>query len=153
MIRTKIDWVLRTLYEAAWAPLLVFALFLIASQSFNAYQRFPALDIPTHFAGGAVIAFFMRRASANAEVVLGEISTSLHCALALWGTAFVAILWEVYEHLSDRFLGTLMVFGIGDTAMDLIVGMAGAATVLVLRDVLGFTIHAPVRPHPAFEEA
>ena len=153
MTRTRIDWMLRTLYEAAWAPLLVFVLFLVASQAFNAYQRFPALDIPTHFAGGAVIAFFMRRASANAELVLGEIPTSLHCALALWGTALVAVLWEVYEHLADRFLGTHMVFGIGDTAMDLLVGMAGGTAVLVLRDVFGFTIHAPIKPHPAFEEA
>jgi hypothetical protein len=153
MTRTKIDWMLRTLYEAAWAPLVVFVLFLIASQAFNAYQRFPVLDIPTHFAGGAVIAFFMRRASANAELVLGEMPISLHCALALWGTAFVAVMWEVYEFLSDRFLGTHMVFGVSDTAMDLLVGMAGATAVLVLRDVFGFTLHTPIKPRPAFEEA
>ena len=153
MTNTRIDWVLRTLYQAAWAPLLVLALFAIASQAFDAYQRFPALDMPTHFAGGAVIAFFMRRASANAEIVLGEIPTSIHCALSLWGTAFAAIAWEIFEILSDRFLGTHMVHGIGDTVLDFILGMAGAALVLVLRDVAGVTIHAPVIPHQTLDEA
>jgi hypothetical protein len=153
MTQTRVDWVLRTLYQAAWAPLLVFVLFVIASQAFDAYLRFPALDMPTHFAGGAVMAFFMRRASANAETVLGEIPTSIHCALALWGTALVAVLWECYEYLSDRLLGTHMVHGIGDTALDLVLGMAGAAIVLMLRDVFGVKIHAPIKPHPAFEDA
>ncbi len=151
--RTRIDWVLCTLYQAAWAPLLVLALFVIASQAFDAYHRFPALDMPTHFAGGAVIAFFMRRASANAETVLGEIPTSIHCALALWGTALVAVLWEVYELVSDRLLGTHMVHGSGDTALDLFLGMAGGAIVLVLRDVFGLTMHAPIKPPATIDEA
>ncbi len=150
---TRVDWAIRTLYQAGWAPLLVLALFAVASQAFDAYQRFPALDMPTHFAGGAVIAFFMRRASANAETVLGEIPTSIHGALTLWGTAFAAIVWEIYENLSDRFLGTHMVHGIGDTALDLILGMAGAALVLVLRDVAGVTMHAPVNRHKSLDEA
>jgi hypothetical protein len=152
MTRTRTDWALRTLYEAGWAPLLVLALFIIASQVFNAYQRFPALDIPTHFAGGAVIAFFVRRATTNAETIVGEMPLSIHCALTLWGTALAAFLWELYEHLADQFLGTQMVHGLGDTLLDLVVGMAGGATVLILRDYFGITIHEKPAARTALEE-
>lgn len=142
MTRTKTEWAQRTFYEAGWAPLLVLVLFIIASQAFNAYQRFPALDIPTHFVGGAVIAFFVRRATANAESIVGEMPLSTHCALTLWGTALAAVLWEVYEYLSDHFLRTHMVYGLGDTVLDLILGMLGGITVLVLREGFGITFHS-----------
>jgi hypothetical protein len=152
MTRTKTDWALRTFYEAGWAPLLVLVLFIIASQVFNAYQRFPALDIPTHFVGGAVIAFFVRRATANAEGIVGEMPLSIHCALTLWGTAVAALLWELYEYLSDRFLGTQMVHGLDDTLLDLALGMMGGATVLILRDRFGITFHGKPAARAALEE-
>ncbi|MSQ19080.1 MAG: hypothetical protein EXR39_05855 [Betaproteobacteria bacterium] len=128
-------------------------LFIIASQGFSAYQSYPALDIPTHFAGGAVIAFFIRRATANAESIVGEMPLSIHWTLTLWGTALAALLWELYEYLSDHFLGTHMVYGLGDTLLDLLMDMLGAATVLVLRDGLGVRFHAPREPHTFPKEA
>jgi hypothetical protein len=136
-------WIAQTFREAAWAPVLVFCLFLVAARVFQLYLHYPWADVPTHFLGGSAMAFFFWRAVASARTIAG-LATSLNpAALALGGTAGTAILWEVLEFLSDHFLGTRLQHGIGDTVADLVFGLAGGAAYLLLRRPL-----APARTAP-----
>lgn len=45
----------------------------------------------------------------------------------------MAILWEAFEFLSDRWAGARMQHGLGDTASDIFFGLAGGVAYLVLR--------------------
>src|ERR671910_73152 len=62
------DWIENSLREAGWAPLLVFGIHVMALGAFNAYERFPYVDLPMHFFGGVVTAFFFHRVSINASL-------------------------------------------------------------------------------------
>lgn len=62
-----LNWIENSLREAAWAPLLVVGIHVMALRVFNTYKRFPYLDLPMHFFGGIVMAFFFHRASINAS--------------------------------------------------------------------------------------
>ncbi|HRQ24398.1 MAG TPA: hypothetical protein PLF42_13300, partial [Anaerolineales bacterium] len=67
-----LDWLLATLRETAWAPLGVFGFYLVGLV-FDWYDRFPPLDIPTHFMGGVAITFFFRSAIKQSQKFLGDI--------------------------------------------------------------------------------
>lgn len=133
MRRRHIGWMARTLREAAWAPLLVLWPVLLADWIFEAYTRFPWVDIPTHFLGGIAVTHFFWRAFVNAQSVAGTCAKVSHAVLALGGTATMVVLWELFEFLSDRLLGAHMQHGLGDTSSDIFFGLAGGVAYLVLR--------------------
>src|ERR1041384_7803970 len=76
-------WIASTIREAAWAPAIIFVAHLIASRVLHAYERYPPLDIPMHYLGGVVIAFFYHRASINASRggILGPFHQVTHIVL------------------------------------------------------------------------
>lgn len=131
--RPSIRWILRTLREAAWAPLLVLTLFLAAVGLFDAYRHFPPLDKPTHFCGGLAVAYFFWCAWGHGRALASYFPKAGQPAFALGGTAVAAILWEIYEFLSDRYLATRMQHGLEDTLSDVFFGLAGAAVYLLVR--------------------
>jgi hypothetical protein len=139
-----IRWIVQTLREAAWAPLLVLCLVLLASGIFDAYTRFPWVDMPTHFLGGIATTYFFWRAATNAPSVAGHFPKVSYAVIAFGCTAGTAILWEVYEFLSDRLLGTYMQHGLGDTSSDIFFSLAGGVAYLVLRRRFA-GIHGPGR--------
>jgi hypothetical protein len=141
-------WIVQTLREAAWAPLLVFCLFLAAAGIFDAYTRFPPLDVATHFFGGVAVAYFFWCASANAQSVAGHLPNVSQTGLAFGCTAGTTILWEIFEFLSDRFVGTRLQHGAEDTWLDIIFGLAGGVAYLVLRRSFAASpsTHAPRGP-------
>jgi hypothetical protein len=118
-------WIIETLREAAWAPLSVVAFYAIGL-TFQLFDLFPVLDIPSHFAGGVAITYFYRLAIKHAQKLVGEIPFPIQVLLAFTCTATTTIFWEFYENLLDFFLGTHMVRGLHDTIMDLFVGLSGA---------------------------
>jgi hypothetical protein len=118
-------WIVGTLREAAWAPLSVVAFYAIGL-TLHLFALLPVLDIPTHFAGGVAITYFYRVAIRQAQKLVGEIPVPVQVLLAFASTGTTTIFWEFYENLIDFFLGTHMVRGLGDTIVDLAVGLSGA---------------------------
>ena len=118
-----------------WAPLLVFAIHVVASRGLNAYVRFPPTDIPMHFAGGVAIAFFIsgcfralpRDTDRSSRVVVleGVLVGSLATTAAL--------LWEFAEFSIDRLVGTNIQVSLNNTMQDLALGMLGALVLVIIR--------------------
>jgi hypothetical protein len=118
-------WIIATLRESAWAPLSIFGFYLFGL-AFRLYKIFPPLDIPTHFMGGVVIAYFYRSAIKNSQSLLGNIPLPIQILLAFTAAGTTTILWEFYENFLDFFFGTQMVRGLEDTLTDLFLGLLGA---------------------------
>lgn len=125
------DWILVTLRESAWAPLSVFGFYLLGL-AFHLYDLYPPLDIPTHFMGGVAITYLYRSAIHNAQKILGEIPHPIQIILAFTGTGTTAVLWEFYENFLDHFFGTNTVHGLGDTLLDMFLGLFGALVLSLL---------------------
>ena len=124
-------WVIDTLRQAAWAPILVLLFYLVA-RSLQLFVLFPPLDIPTHFMGGVVITYFYRVAIRNAQRLVGDIPFPIQVLFALTCTGTTTIFWEFYENISDYFFHSQMVRGVTDTVVDLFVGLLGALAVSLL---------------------
>ena len=124
-------WVVATLRDSAWAPLSVF-LFYLFGLALHLYDRFPPLDIPVHFMGGAAITYFFRGAIRNLQNFLGELPALVQTIFAFTCTGTTIIFWELYENAFDFLLGTHMVRGLEDTIVDMVLGLLGALVVSVL---------------------
>lgn len=148
-----IRWIVQTLREAAWAPLLVFCLVVVAVRIFDAYTRLPWLDVPTHFLGGIAVTYFFWFAFANARSVAGHLPNLRPAVLAFGCTAGTAILWEILEFSSDRLLGTQLQHGVGDTVSDIVFGLAGGVAYLFLRRWFAASPGAQASPAPPDEKA
>ncbi len=122
-------WIKITFTQAAWAPLVVFLIYGVGAKIFDAYLTFPNLDIPTHFLGGAAMAYFFLAAIEHSQHLLGAIPRAIQALLALGLTTLVAVLWEFLEYGSDLLLHTEMNLGVRDTLSDLLFGVLGAFVV------------------------
>jgi hypothetical protein len=148
-----IRWIVQTLREAAWAPILVLCLVVLAERIFDAYTRFPWVDMPTHFLAGIAVTYFFWCAFANAQSVAGGFPKVSHAVLAFGCMASTAILWEAYEFLSDRFLGAHMQHGLRDTSSDILFSLAGGVAYLVLRRRFTASTSAHALPEPPDERS
>lgn len=106
---------------------LVLALHGILSLGFDAYSRFPPLDIPVHLAGGLAIAVAL-----DGCLSLAEERSLIHVArpvlrllllVSLITTAATA--WELVEFTSDWLVDTGAQKGLEDTLSDIVVGVLG----------------------------
>jgi hypothetical protein len=118
-----------------WAPLAVFVAHLMAAYVFLLYERWPPVDIPLHFFGGAAIAFFFSRC---VRTLLGDEAghtrrAFLELLLAFSLTATAAVFWEFAEYACDHLLGTVLQFGLTDTMKDLAIGIGGGLVFVALR--------------------
>jgi hypothetical protein len=123
--RQVTDWILVTLRESAWAPLSVIGLYLLGLV-FGVYDRYPPLDIPTHFLGGVAITYFFRSAIRNSQAFLGETPFPIQVMFAFTCTGTVIIFWEFYENFLDFAFHAHNVLGLADTIKDMAVGLLGA---------------------------
>jgi hypothetical protein len=119
------SWMLATVREAAWAPLIVFGLYLLGL-AFRLYDLYPLLDIPTHFLGGIAITYFYRSAIRNSQRFLGEIPLPIQIVFAFTCTGTTVVLWEFGENVIDFFFHTHNVLGLFDTLKDMFDGLLGA---------------------------
>jgi len=119
-------WLIDTLRRAAWAPLLVFVLYIVVAKALNWYIQFPNLDMPTHFVGGLAMTYFYLTAIRSSQNMIGTIPNIVQLLFAASLTAFTAIIWEFLEKLSDSVLHTKMNLGVDDTLSDLFFGLLGA---------------------------
>jgi hypothetical protein len=134
-----LNWVIATVRQSAWAPLSVFVLYL-AGRAFSAYLLYPPLDIPTHFLGGAAIAYFYRSAITESQRLIGSIPRPIQNLLTLTCTGTTTILWEFFEYSSDLFFHTSMVLGLEDTLKDMFLGLLGGLMILMLISKGGSTV-------------
>jgi hypothetical protein len=122
-------WIKTTLTQAAWAPLVVFLVYGVGAKIFDVYLTFPNLDIPTHFLGGAAMAYFFLAAIEHSQHLLGAIPRAIQALLAIGLSTWVAVVWEFLEYGSDLLLRTQMNLGVRDTLSDLFFGVLGAFVV------------------------
>ena len=126
-----VNWIITTLREAAWAPLGVVGFYAIGL-AFDWYDRFPALDMPSHLLGGVAITYFYISAIKHSQRIVGEIPGLIQTLLAFTSTGTTIIFWEFYENAADWLLGTQMVRGLEDTIVDMLVGLTGALILVLL---------------------
>ncbi len=124
-----LSWVITSLRRAAWAPVLVFSIHLVALLGFDLYRHFPDFDIPMHFIGGVAIAHFvgMSYRTAARMKLLGEPSAVMFPPMILGLTSLAAVVWEFAEFIADRQFGTLSQPSLADTLLDLLMGLFGGA--------------------------
>ncbi len=120
-----IDWVFSGVRVAGWAPIAVFAvhLALLGAGSYSA----PSMDVAMHLVGGAAIAFFFWRSThlPESRSVLGELTPVASGLLSFAATGTAAVVWELAEWVSDRYLGTNAQLWLGDTLLDMLLGLIG----------------------------
>ncbi len=119
------NWIMRTLLQAAWAPLIVFTFYAIAAKGYNAYIMAPWLDMPTHFFGGMAMTYFYTVVIKNSQSLVGLIPRLIQMFLSIGLIAITAILWEFLEYASDFAINTKMNLGVSDTLSDLFFGLFG----------------------------
>jgi hypothetical protein len=121
--------------RGSWAPLAVFALHCVASLGFDAYDRFPWIDVPMHLLGGLAVGYFVDRClflllpSRETTPELRRAEPVLILSLVCTG----AVLWEFAEFVVDRWVGTDSQVGLEDTLGDLLVGLVGGGIYLAMR--------------------
>lgn len=122
-------WGITSLRRAAWAPVLVFSIHVVAILSLDIYRRFPDFDIPMHFFGGVAIAHFlgMSYRTADRMRLLGEPSAVVFLPMILGLTALAAVVWEFAEFIADQKFGMHTQPGLADTLLDLLMGLVGGA--------------------------
>jgi hypothetical protein len=125
-------WVAGSIRSAGWVPMLVFAVHVVASRGFGAYEAWPALDVPMHLAGGLAIATFFRHAFAieAAVPVVGRTTAFGRAALTLLSVCAATVVWELAEWTSDRIGFTEAQMGLDDTLLDMALGLVGGAAVV-----------------------
>lgn len=118
--------------SALWAPLAVFIAHVIASLTFNGYERMPALDIPMHLLGGMAIAFFFSRLLdiLSDHAIVQRVNGLLRPVFLIALTATAAVLWEFAEYISDHAFDTQTQLGLEDTLFDMLLGIVGGVTMV-----------------------
>jgi hypothetical protein len=129
-----LNWIENSLREAAWAPLLVLGIHVMALRVFNTYERFPYLDLPMHFFGGVVMAFFFHRASINASLlgITRPYHAVRHRLFVFTSTCTVALAWEFSEFVTGWYSAGKTREGLNDTIGDLFLGIIGCLFFIVL---------------------
>lgn len=122
------------LLRALWAPGLIFLLHLFLCGGIDYYASYRLTDELMHLAGGFAIAFAAGRSieELRARGVVPDPGRLLRVLLVVSLTALAAVLWELAEFLSDRYLGTRTLGDLEDTLLDLALGIGGALLYLLL---------------------
>ena len=130
MINLKVieNWLITTIKKYSWAPFLIFLIHVFSITVIDIYDFWPEFDTPMHIAGGISIAYFFTGAYivAKSLKLIGQSIKFIKYLFVFSLTSTVTIFWEYAEFASDRFLGTRMQGGIGETLLDMILGMLGA---------------------------
>ena len=116
------------LWLVAWAPLGVVALHSGVAAAIGHRREY---DPFLHFLGGAAGAHCLLRVLQLFRGGFGRLAQIDPRLLVLAVMVVVTGAWELAEFLSDRVLGTRVQLGPDDTAMDIVLGVAGAIVAIV----------------------
>ena len=127
-------WSIESIRRGGFPAIALFTFHVIASRGFHAYEQFPPLDIPMHFLGGVVIAYFFHRASlaASERGITGSFHRVTHAVLVFALTCTATVFWEFAEFIADHYFGTHAQLGLDDTLGDMLLGICGGITLLVV---------------------
>jgi uncharacterized membrane protein YjdF len=114
--------------HAAWAPLAVIVAHWFVIRS----PWSEPLNGVIHFSGGAAAAYFVYHAAIYFERWLGKLTLIAHVLLAFGITCAIAIGWEIAEFAFDQVFRTRVQMDLVDTMRDLICGVLGALSTLVV---------------------
>lgn len=116
-----------------WLPILVFAVHEFCSHGSNAYDRWPQIDIPLHFAGGFAIAFFLGGGLKILEErqLLAPLPPWVRLGLLFGLVNTTALFWEFAEWIADHTIGSHCQLSLGDTLFDLLLGVLGGMLYLL----------------------
>jgi len=116
-------------------PLAVFLLYAGIVLLTNLTSRYYIISILLHMMGGVAISFFFWRSLELLDVKLECLHLSAESLLKVFAismTAATAAIWELAEYTGDRILGTTMQDGLGDTMLDMFLGIACGAVYIIL---------------------
>ena len=123
--------------KAAWAPIAVFVIHTVSTQFFRAYFHLPSLDTIEHFVGGIAIAYFFYHLleSVRSTLFQPRYEIAMQNVIVFLATGTTTVLWEFTEYILDH---TWVIHGlrqgsVGDTMLDMALGMAGGICYLVIR--------------------
>lgn len=121
--------------SGGWAPILVLSTHFFLAYAVNAYELWPPVDIPMHFAGGMAIAFMVSQSfrTLPRESITRSRIVILELLLVVTLTATAAVCWELAEFTLDQIAGTNVQVGLTNTMKDLAVGMGGGIAIVILR--------------------
>lgn len=119
----------------AWFPAGVFVFHMVLMTQTAAYRAWPPLDRPMHALGGLAMAYFLGGCLqiAQRHGLVRPVDPLLEPLVVFASTCTVAVFWEFAEHASDLILDTRFQAGLGDTLLDLLLGLAGCLVYLVGR--------------------
>ena len=132
---TVLELVPTLIRRAVWAPLAVFLLYAGIVLLTDLTSRYYIISILLHMTGGVAIAFFFWRTLEILDVKLESAHLSGLALLKVFTislTAATAAIWELAEYSGDRILGSTMQDGLGDTMLDMFLGIACGAAYTVL---------------------
>jgi hypothetical protein len=118
---------LRILIEPGWAPFSVVILHLILAE-FGLTHRF---DHFLHFLGGVAIGYFCFRLLALLSLFPASQGWLIY-PIAFTAGCTAALFWEFAEFASDVFLHTSVQQSLPETMLDLLFGVLGATSSLLL---------------------
>jgi hypothetical protein len=136
------SWTLDAIKRSGWPAIALFSFHVIASRGFDAYERFPPLDIPMHILGGVVIAYFFHGAclAASSHRIFGQFHRVTHMVLVFALTGTATVFWEFGEFISDRTFGTHAQLGLEDTLGDMLLGICGGILLLFVTQLASRSI-------------
>lgn len=129
-----VRWAVQAVRHGGLPAIALFSFHVIAAIGFEAYVRFPRLDIPMHFLGGAVIAYFFHRAAiaASSHGIIGSCDRTTRTVLIFALACVATVFWEFAEFVGDRFFGTHAQLGLDDTLGDMCLGICGGITFIIV---------------------
>lgn len=118
---------LRNLVKIFWLPGAFFLLDEMFLYATNSYDRLPWLDIPTHFIGGALIAYsaFVFFGMLEARRAAHFRSRFVKILFIVSLVALIAVFWEWHEFLRDILFGEHTQPSLADTMGDFFMGLLG----------------------------
>jgi len=126
-----LKWVVSSVRVAGWAPIAVLAVH-VALLRVGWYLTSPLLDVAMHLLGGAAIAFFVWCSIhvPESRSILGSLTATASGLLSFAATGTSAVVWELAEWVSDRYLGTHSQLWLGDTLLDMFLGLVGGLALM-----------------------
>jgi hypothetical protein len=97
------------------------------------FQRYPWLDIPTHFLGGVFItnSFSLAITYFQERKILSELNVFSKSIFLFGLTSSAVVLWEFGEFMLDFFFDTAAQLSLEDTMLDMFLGLLGGTALIV----------------------
>lgn len=132
--RAVLTWVGASVRAAGWAPAIVVVVHFAMARYLNLYARISSLDSWEHTIGGVAIGYFFWRAFslASAAEVIGRLTVLGRSIVSIGSVALAAVVWEWSEWVTDRLGLTFAQPTVGDTMLDLLLGIAAGSAFIAL---------------------